>query len=97
MVEDMKQYIGKEVIIKSLKTKGRLSKITGAKIEVETESMGWRVFYTGTGKNDNAVANGQVVFADPALKDPFLKDYEDYRHSFIGQAEAFEDAFLRYD
>ncbi len=97
MVEDMKKYIGKEVVIKSLEVRGALSKITGAKIEVKTESMGWRVYKTGTGPNDNAVANGYVVFVDPTLKEPFVKDYEEYRHSFIGQTESFEDDFFRYD
>ena len=97
MVESMNKYIGEEVIIKSLGARGHLSKITGAKIEVKTESMGWRVFMTGTGTNDNAVANGYVVFADPSLKEPFVKDYEEYRHTFIGQMESFGDDFFRYD
>ena len=97
MVEDMSKYIGKEVVIKSLETRGCLSKITGATIEVKTETHGWRSFKTGTGPNDNAVANGYVVFVDPSLKEPFIKDYEEYRHSFRGQIESFEDAFFRYD
>lgn len=97
MVEDMSKYLGKEVIIKSLEARGHLSKITGATIEVKTESMGWRGFDTGTGPNDNAIANGRVIFVDPSLKEPFMKDYEEYRHSFRGQIERFEDAFFRYD
>ena len=97
MVESMNKYIGKEVIIRSLGAHGRLSTITGATIEVKTETHGCRGFYTGSGPNDNAIANGYVVFVDPSLKEPFLKDYEEYQHSFIGQTERFEDAFFRYD
>ncbi len=97
MVEDMNKYIGKEVVIKSLNVCGHLTEITGAKIEVKTESMGWRVFMTGTGQGDNAIANGYVVFADPSLTEPFIKDYEEYRHTFRGQIESFADDFFRYD
>ncbi len=97
MVESMNKYLGKEVVIKSLDARGYLSKITGATIEVKTEAHGCRGFDTGTGPDDNAVAKGYVVFVDPSLKEPFLKDYEEYQHSFIGRMERFEDAFRRYD
>lgn len=97
MVENMNKYIGKEVVIKSLRVRGRLSKIGGAEIRVTTEAGQCRAFLTGTGPHDNAVANGYVVFADPTLKEPFLKDYEEYRHSFMGQMDRLDDAFFRYD
>lgn len=97
MVESMSEYIGKEVIIKSLGVRGRLIEITGAKIEVKTETGECRLFFTDVGPDENAIAKGFVVFVDPSLKEPFLKDYEDYNNTFMGRMDRFADNFFRYD
>lgn len=93
---DMKKYIGKEVLYKQSQ-KARISDVKSYGIYIKLADGSCRMFETGTGEYDNAVADGFIKFTDEALEKAFIEEYERYRHSFIGEAEAFDYNSRRYN
>ena len=92
---DIKKYIGQEVLYKQTQ-KAIIKEITSYAIKVELLKGGCRMFETGTGAYDNAVANGHIKFIDKELKEIFIEEYEEYVHSAFGEIETFDYYSRKY-
>ena len=91
-----KKYVGKEVLYKG--QLARIEDITSSYITIKIRDNGYCFrFDTGTGPNENAIANGYIQFLDKELNKEFIEEYEEYVHSAQGREEAFMHNSWRYN
>lgn len=80
----LKDFIGKVVICNANKYRLVIDKIDGVGIYAATEkpnSSGYPEHFlwkTEAAPNDNAIANGTLVFEDKSLTEPFKTAYREY-------------------
>ena len=90
---ELKSFIGQVVISTYTKRRFRISKITGALVGVVTEkpgASGYPAHYVYKTINGDPVSNGDLVFEDPALTEPFKKAYEAYSRTEEARWENYE-------
>ena len=89
---ELKQFIGKIVISTSTKNRYRLHRITAPYIEVASEqpnSSGYPSHYRFDCVNGDPITNGNLVFEDQSLSEPFKKAYSAYCRSMDGYWEDY--------
>ena len=89
---ELKQFIGKIVISTSTNKRYRLHRITSPYIDVESEqpnSSGYPSHYRLDCINGDPITNGNLVFEDQNLTEPFIKAYSAYCRSMDGYWEDY--------
>ena len=89
---ELGQFIGKIVISTSTNKRYRLHRITSPYIDVESEqpnSSGYPSHYRFDCINGDPITNGNLVFEDQNLTEPFKKAYSDYCRSMDGYWEDY--------
>lgn len=86
---ELKDFLGKVVICIDSGERFRLDRITSPEIIVESEKLNSYGYHEHYAYERNPIANGYLVFEDPALKEPFCKAYEAYCHSEEGRWETY--------
>ena len=78
------EFVGKAVYSPSLRERLVIDSIDGVYIEVRTEKQnqygthGHYRYFTGTVPSDNAIENGELIFEDRSLFEPFKAAFADY-------------------
>jgi hypothetical protein len=89
---ELKQFIGKIVISTSTKNRYRLHRITSPYIDVEFEqpnSSGYHSHYRFNCINGDPISNGDLIFEDQSLSEPFKKVYTAHCRSMDGYWEDY--------
>ena len=88
----LSQFIGKTVISASTNKRYRLHSITSPYIDVkseEPESNGYLSHYRFNCINGNPISNGDLIFEDRNLTEPFKKAYSAHCRSMDGYWEDY--------
>ena len=89
---ELKQFIGKIVISPSTNKRYSLHSITSPYIDVESEepeSNGYHSHYRFNCINGNPISNGDLIFEDQSLIEPFKNAYSAYCRSMDGYWEDY--------
>ena len=91
-MELFKNFIGKIVISTRSKNRFVIEKITAPEISVRTEKpnkLGYYSYYCWDTINGDPISNGDLVFEDPSLTDPFKKAYDAYSRTEDARWECY--------
>lgn len=89
---ELKQFIGKIVISTETKNRYRLHRITSSYIDMESEKpngSGYYSHYRFDCINGDPISNGDLIFEDQSLTEPFKKAYSAYCRSMDGYFEDY--------
>ena len=96
---EIKDFIGKDVIIEKTKTSCVLTEITAPYIQVQTKapnSSGYPSSYLFETVNGDPFTNNMLKFEDASLLEPFMKAYREYCHTKDAYYEVI-DYWMRKD
>ena len=88
----LKDYIGKAVISSRSKRRYFISEITAPEILLRTEEKnryGTYSHYCFPTANGDPFSEGTLLFEEEGLKEPFIAEFESYRHSRDGRLETY--------
>lgn len=89
---ELKEFINKPVISTYSKTKMFITEIHACYIGTQTLKpgpSGYHTCYSYETINGDPIKNGDLVFEDESLKEPFIKAYEEYSRTEDARWESY--------